>query len=157
MKQRRPSSASEASGLLCDGAIWPVHGSCGLFDEEWLAWDAEVREAGRAAIEKSVAAVRRTVRAVLAAALAALKERLHALLVDHLIDVGRQRVGLEAEVTQLDEVHERVLYEICDVVVRHLAGKVALEWRIVAIEQLARRGLVSGLPSYQQVPVRQTG
>ena len=78
MKDRRELSAWEASGALFDGSIWPVHGPCARADDEWLDWNEEVREAGRAAIAESVAAVRRTVRSILAAAAAALRERLRA-------------------------------------------------------------------------------
>jgi ABC-2 type transport system permease protein len=78
MKDRRELSAREASCLLCDGSIWPVHGPCALPEDDWVAWNEEVREAGRAAVEESIAAARRTVRSVLAAASAAVRERLRA-------------------------------------------------------------------------------
>ena len=49
MKKRRQLSSADVSGVLHDGSIWPVHRHCGIADEEWLAWNAEVQEAGRGA------------------------------------------------------------------------------------------------------------
>ena len=78
MKNQRGFPAGEAGAVRFQGALVPLPSPCGVPDEDWIAWNRGRCEAGRAAIEESFAAVRRTVRAVFAAAAASVKERFRA-------------------------------------------------------------------------------